>query len=259
MTAAGSPVELAASAAPAVAALLLVFSAAAAVVVRPPVTQRLVLGAMPWFLAAGVIQALVSAGVYPPLAPAGGVALAPLVPLALGTLAWAVLASDPDRVSRAAAYLALVGCGQLMVLLATSLVQFGTVSLTWLSVAATVATGTAFVVVLCFGLWVPDAAAHAAIGGGLATFAAVLDGVAAVGASRVEPLVAESATALAGLAGDAQVAAAWLAVWWRLAVAVLVTVVVARRVRRHPEAVGAVFLVLVGVGTTVATGVLLAP
>ncbi|WP_255149247.1 hypothetical protein [Halorarius halobius] len=244
-------------------ALAAVVSVALLAVERPPVNGATVVAALPWVVAAGLVDALAASGAYPSvLAPVVRLPTVLAATFVVAVLVWMPLqqlATLRDFDSGSGRYLAAAGMGAAVVLLVTLLVRVGLGgrALLWLSAGPLLAAVVAAAAYVALGFLDPTTLATTRWVGYLVVFGFVLSGTVTAVAVDVYGQVGGRATAtLVVLARDLPVASAsvgWPAVALGALVGCGVAALVARAVRT--DAVAGHVLAVAATAVTVAPGV----
>ena len=259
MTAGASAVSIAGV--PTVAGLLApVFVGVAAVAVlitlllyseHPPVSRRTVVALLPWMVVGAALSVLAATADYPAtVRPAVSGIGAYVTTYAVVGLVWfaAIQFMRGGRpADRLPTYLAAMGLGVVVVVLATLLMRAGALTgaqIFWLAITPIAAAAVAGLVLLLLGIWYPEAAAYTGMAGGLVVFghtlAAIATAVLVVAGGNHSALswVVLDLLETAGAAGavGVEIELLWIGgfVWARLVLATVAIVALTAYTRHHP-------------------------
>lgn len=214
---------------------------------RPTVDRATVLASLPWAAVGVALHALRGLVGYPDfLFPVLDFPWVYLLAATLGGLAWILLAATVDREKRPVYphYFAVTGVGVLVPLMTVLFVRGGlhtpALLALWLAVPI-VAVLVTYVMLIGFGLWMPNSGYFAGSAAVAVTFALALDGIGTAIAfgvgEQVAPPVglsrAVDALLPAGVADP--LAVVWVTVWLRLVIAVAVISALTALGRRQPR------------------------
>jgi uncharacterized membrane protein len=236
--------------------------------ISPPVTQRTVVGFVPWMVSGSALHVFYQLGeqfgdTYPePLAPlfsAPTVYLTTFASMALIWLVCVMVLPRSDHGDRVARYLLITGSGTALALIGllvwqgmtSDVLDFQPVLPVLALLASLVVT---FVVYMLVGAWRTYIIAEARYVGALALFAHLFDaittavGVDLLGASERSAIPRRILEFAAGLPTEATLGSGWLFVLVKLAVAILIIVAFADYVSDEPTEGNLLFALIIAVG-----------